>query len=200
MARLILASTSRYRRELLGRLRVPFSVQAPNADESEHPGEAPAALAERLAAAKARSIAAPAGAVVIGADQVAALEGRRLRKPGAHAVALRQLLDAQGKVVTFHTAATVIDHASGRSWSHVDRTDVHFATLLEADLDCYLRIEQPYDCAGSFKSEGLGVALFERVVCEDPTALIGLPLIWLAHTLTAAGLDPLCVSSEPSTR
>ena len=200
MARLILASTSRYRRELLGRLRVPFSVQAPNADEAERPGEAPAALAERLAAAKARSIAAPAGAVVIGADQVAALEGRRLRKPGAHAVALRQLLDAQGKVVTFHTAATVIDHASGRSWSHVDRTDVYFATLLEADLDRYLRIEQPYDCAGSFKSEGLGVALFERVVCEDPTALIGLPLIWLAHTLTAAGLDPLGVSSEPSTR
>jgi septum formation protein len=192
---LILASTSRYRRELLARLRLPFTVTAPAADESAQPGEEPAELAQRLAAAKARSIGG-GDAVVIGSDQVAALDGRRLRKPGTHAVALRQLLDARGRVVVFHTAVLVVDQATGRSWSHVDQTQVHFATLDEAALDRYLRLEEPYDCAGSFKSEGLGVALFERVVAEDPTALIGLPLIWLARTLAAAGLDPLGVNGQ----
>jgi septum formation protein len=195
MARLILASTSRYRRELLGRLGLPFATASPAADESSKAGEPPAALAERLAVAKARSVVAP-DAVVIGADQVASLHGERLRKPGGHEAALRQLLACQGKIVVFHTAVMVLDHPTGRSWSHVDRTDVHFATLGSAALDRYLKLEQPYDCAGSFKAEGLGVALFERVVCEDPTALIGLPLIWLARTLTAAGLDPLALN-EP---
>ncbi len=200
MAQLILASTSRYRRELLARLGVPFTAQKPDADESSLPGELPVHLAQRLALAKARSIKAPADGVVIGSDQVASLDGRRLRKPGAHDVALRQLLEAQGRIVEFHTAAVVLDHATGRAWTHVDRTAVHFARLPEAALDRYLAIEQPYDCAGSFKSEGLGVVLFERIQTEDPTALIGLPLIWLARTLAAAGVDPLAVTPAPSER
>ena len=200
MAQLILASTSRYRRELLERLRVPFTVRAPDAGEANLPGEPPAALAERLAAAKARGVAAPPDAVVIGSDQVASLDGRRLRKPGTHAVALRQLLDAQGRVVEFHTAITVLDHTTGRAWAHVDRTAVHFARLPEAALDRYLTLEEPYDCAGSFKSEGLGIVLFERIVTEDPTALVGLPLIWLGRTLAAAGLDPLALTQAPSAR
>ena len=190
MPRLILASTSRYRQELLSRLGLPFEVRAPAVDESAAPGEPPAALASRLAGTKAQSVHV-ADAVVIGADQVASLDGQRLRKPGAHDVALQQLLACQGKTVVFHTAVTVIDGTSGKHWSHLDRTDVHFATLGSTELDRYLRIEKPYDCAGSFKAEGLGVALFERIVSSDPTALIGLPLIWLSRTLIYAGLDPL---------
>ena len=190
MIRLILASTSHYRQELLSRLGLRFEVRSPAVDEIAEAGEAPAALAERLAAAKAASVHA-ADAVVIGADQVAALDGQRLRKPGAHDVALRQLLSCQGKTVVFHTAVMVIDGPSGKHWSHLDRTAVHFATLGSTELDRYLRIEKPYDCAGSFKAEGLGIALFERIESSDPTALMGLPLIWLSRTLSRAGFDPL---------
>jgi septum formation protein len=175
---------------MLARLGLPFEAAAPNADESAQPGEAPAELAARLAEAKARAIPA-VDAVVIGSDQVASLDGVRLRKPGDHATALRQLSAAQGKTVLFHTAVTVLDTGSGRSWSHVDLTHVRFARLGTAELDRYLELEQPYDCAGSFKSEGLGVVLFERIESQDPTALIGLPLIWLAAALKTAGLDPL---------
>lgn len=191
MAALILASASRYRRELLARLGLAFDTYSPDVDESAQPGEAPAHIAARLAAAKARSVPRSAGAVVIGSDQVASLDGERLRKPGGHPAALRQLLACQGKVVVFHTAVTVILQRSGREWSHVDRTEVHFATLDAAAIERYLEIEQPYDCAGSFKAEGLGVVLFEKIVATDPTALVGLPLIWLARTLRLAGLDPL---------
>jgi len=187
---LLLASTSRYRRELLGRLRLPFEARAPAADESALPGEPPERMAARLAAAKARSIAAQ-DAVVIGSDQVASLEGRLLRKPGRHDVALAQLEDCQSKTVVFHTGVFVLDTGSGRSWAHVDQTDVHFARRARHELDRYLAIEQPYDCVGSFKAEGLGVALFESIESRDPTALIGLPLIWLAAALKDAGLDPL---------
>jgi septum formation protein len=190
MRRLILASTSRYRRELLSRLRLPFEVQAPDAAEDAIAGEPPAAMAARLALAKAQSIGG-SGAVVIGSDQVASLEGRLLRKPGGHATALAQLQACQGKTVLFHTAAVVLDTANGSAAAHTDRTEVRFATLDEAALDRYVRLEEPYDCAGSFKAEGLGVALFTSIDSSDPTALIGLPLIWLAAALRAAGVDPL---------
>jgi septum formation protein len=213
--KLILASTSRYRRELLSRLGLAFEVRAPGTDEAAIPGETPARMAERLAEAKARSIAPEAPAtvsllarsngtlrvgqhadrsletVVIGSDQVASLEGVLLRKPGTHAVALQQLDACQGKTVLFHTAVHVLDTASGRYWSHTDQTDVTFARLPRPALERYLEIEQPYDCVGSFKAEGLGVALFERIDSRDPTALIGLPLIWLAAALRSAGIDPL---------
>jgi septum formation protein len=196
MPRLILASTSRYRRELLARLKIPFDTVAPGVDETERPGEAPDSLAARLAAAKAENVSA-ADAIVVGSDQVASLADARLRKPGDHATALRQLQACQGRTAVFHTAVAVIDQRSRRSWSHVDRTDVWFATRTPDELDRYLRIEQPYDCAGSFKAEGLGIALFERIATDDPTALMGLPLIWLARTLKAAGLDPLAADGEP---
>jgi septum formation protein len=196
MAALVLASTSRYRRELLARLGLPFDVRAPGTDETAIPGEAPARMAERLAAAKAASVAA-SGDVVIGSDQVASLDGALLRKPGSHDAALRQLEACQGKSVLFHTGVTVLDTAAGRSWSHVDETRVRFLALDRAALGRYLEIEQPYDCVGSFKAEALGVALFESIESRDPTALIGLPLIWLAGTLRSAGLDPLARRSPP---
>jgi septum formation protein len=147
-------------------------------------------MAERLAAAKAASIAEH-DAIVIGSDQTASLDGRLLRKPGRHEIALAQLEAAQGKIVIFHTGVHVLDTASGRSWSHVDRTEVQFARRERAELARYLEIEQPFDCVGSFKAEGLGVVLFESIESRDPTALIGLPLIWLASALKSAGLDPL---------
>ena len=194
--RLLLASTSRYRRELLGRLGLEFDVAKPAADETALEGESPERMAARLADAKARSIAA-AGALVIGSDQVASLDGRLLRKPSGPEAALAQLTACQGTTVTFHTAALLLDTASGESWAHVDRTDVRFTKLPRAALERYIEIEQPYDSAGSFKAEGLGIALFESIESRDPTALIGLPLIWLAGALRAAGLDPLLGSGPP---
>jgi septum formation protein len=196
MRTLILASTSRYRRELLERLGLPFDVRAPNADEAAIAGEPPERMAARLAAAKARSVPAD-DAVVIGSDQVASLEGRLLRKPGRHDAALAQLEACQGKSVLFHTAVLVVDTASGRTSAHVDRTEVRFARLSRAALERYLEIEQPYDCVGSFKAESLGVALFESIESRDPTALIGLPMIWLAGALRSAGLDPLSARDPP---
>jgi septum formation protein len=190
MRRIILASTSPYRRELLSRLGLPFEAAAPSAEEHTREGETPAAMAARLALAKAQSISA-SDALVIGSDQVPSLQGRVLRKPGTHEAALRQLEACQGRTVTFFTAAVVLDTATDRWQEHVDRTDVVFAQLTPEALERYLRIEQPYDCAGSFKAEGLGVALFERIDSHDPTALIGLPLIFVAAALKAAGADPL---------
>jgi septum formation protein len=190
MPRLILASTSPYRRNLLSRFGLDFESRSPQADERVEPGESPADMALRLAAAKALSVRAP-DAVVIGADQVPSLDGQVLRKPGTHEAALQQLLCCQGSVVSFFTAVTVLDAASERRWQGVDRTDVTFASLTPPELETYLRIEQPYDCAGGFKAEGLGIVLFERISSDDPTALLGLPLIWLARTLRAAGLNPL---------
>jgi septum formation protein len=194
--RLILASTSPYRRQLLARLAVSFETRAPNVEERALSGEAPRAMAERLAAAKAASIE-DRDAVVIGSDQVASLDGHVLRKPGGHSAALRQLEACQGRSVVFDTAVAVVDNRTQRRWHHVDRTQVRFARLEEAALDRYLRIEQPYDCAGSFKAEGLGVALFDSIESSDPSALIGLPLIWLAATLRAAGVDPLAARVDP---
>jgi septum formation protein len=190
MRPIVLASTSHYRRELLARLGLPFEAIAPGTPEIETPGEEPAAMAARLALAKASSIERR-DALVIGSDQVASLDGRLLRKPGSHEVAVAQLAACQGRSVLFHTAVTVIDTRSGATAEHIDRTEVKFRKLGAAALDRYVRLEQPLDCAGSFKSEGLGVTLFERISTDDPTALVGLPLIWLAQALRAMGADPL---------
>jgi septum formation protein len=190
MPPIILASTSRYRRELLARLKLPFTARSPDVVEDAIAGEAPAAMAARLALAKAGSIVA-ANAIVIGSDQVASLDGQVLHKPGSAEVAVAQLHLAQGRTVVFETAVAVIATGSGRTLQHVDRTEVLFRRLGDAALERYVRLESPLDCAGSFKSEGLGVALFERISSEDPTALIGLPLIFVADALRKLGADPL---------
>src|SRR5262245_20235690 len=194
MPPIILASTSRYRRELLARLQLPFTTPSPDAIEDAIEGQAPAAMAARLALAKARSIVAP-NALVIGSDQVASLDGHLLRKPGSAEVAIAQLRAAQGRAVLFHTAVAVIATGSGQTLQHVDRTEVQFRRLDDTALERYVRLESPLDCAGSFKSEGLGVALFERISSEDPTALIGLPLIFVADALRTLGADPLRATS-----
>ena len=200
MPQIILASTSRYRRELLARLGLPFTTQAPGVAEDARDAEAPETMAARLALAKARSIVAP-GALVIGSDQVASLDGRILRKPGSADVAIAQLRACQGRAVLFHTAAAVVAADSGKTLAHVDRTEVRFRRLDDAALAQYVRLENPLDCAGSFKAEGLGVVLFEQISSDDPTALIGLPLIFLANALRTLGADPLQPSSRaPSTQ
>jgi septum formation protein len=190
MPPIILASTSRYRHELLARLQLPFTARSPSAAEEPIGGESPAAMAARLALAKASSIAEP-NAIVIGSDQVASLDGQLLRKPGTAEVAVAQLRAAQGKTVVFHTAVAVIATGSGVTLQHVDCTEVRFRRLDEQSLERYVALERPLDCAGSFKSEGLGVALFERISTEDPTALVGLPLIFVAAALRQLGADPL---------
>jgi septum formation protein len=190
MPQIILASTSPYRRELLSRLRLPFATRSPDVAEAALEGEAPAVMAARLALAKARSIA-ERGTVVIGSDQVASLDSQVLRKPGTAEVAVAQLRACQGKVVLFHTAVAVIANDTGQTLQHVDRTAVRFRRLDDAALERYVRLDSPLDCAGSFKAEGLGVALFEQISSEDPTALIGLPLIFVAHALKELGADPL---------
>jgi septum formation protein len=194
MPPIILASTSRYRRELLARLRLPFTARSPDTVENALAGEAPAAMAARLALAKARSIAAP-NALVIGSDQVASLDGRLLRKPGSPEAAVAQLRACQGKAVVFHTAVAVVATGSATTLQHTDCTEVLFRRLDDRALERYVTLETPLDCAGSFKSEGLGVALFERISSQDPTALIGLPLIFVADALRQLGADPLDATS-----
>jgi septum formation protein len=187
---LILASTSRYRRELLQRLHVPFECVPPQVDETPRPGEAPAALAARLARAKAQAVAAlhPA-AVVIGSDQVAELDGQPIGKPGHHAGAVAQLQRMSGREVVFHTALAVA--RGGHAQCEVAPVRVRFRTLTGAEIERYLAIDQPYDCAGSAKCESLGVALLDAIHSDDPTALIGLPLIRTCAMLRRAGFDPL---------
>lgn len=188
---LILGSTSRYRRELLSRLGLPFEVRAPDVDETPRSGEAPAALARRLAMAKARAVAAACPeAVVIGSDQVADLDGRPIGKPGTHARAVDQLRAMSGREVVFHTAVAVVGPA-GFAAEALAPVTVRFRTLDDAAIEHYLRREEPYDCAGSAKCEGLGVALLEAIDSDDPTALVGLPLIRTCALLRAAGIDPL---------
>ncbi len=186
---LILGSTSRYRRELLARLAIPFEVQSPEVDETPQPGEAPAALALRLALAKARAVAAnfPA-AVVIGSDQVADLDGLPLGKPGTHERAVAQLRQMRGQTVIFQTAVAVVCADSGFERAELAAVRVQFRDLSDEDIENYLRTEQPYDCAGSAKSEGLGIALLEAIHSDDPTALVGLPLIRTCRMLRAAGI------------
>ena len=189
---LILASTSRYRRELLQRLRLPFDVQSPHVEETPEPDEAPARLAVRLALAKAHAVAQrhPA-AVVIGSDQVADLDGQPIGKPGTHERAVQQLRAMSGRSVVFHTAVAAVRHDSGFAASALVPVTVRFRRLGEAEIERYLRLEQPYDCAGSAKSETLGIALLEAIESDDPTALVGLPLIRTCQLLREAGLDPL---------
>ena len=185
---LILGSTSRYRRELLERLQLPFEVHAPQVDETPRAGEPPENLARRLALAKARAVAARyPQAVVIGSDQVADLEGEPLGKPGTHARAVEQLRRMRGRTVIFQTALSVVCLARGFEMSDLAAVKVRFRALSDAEIDTYLRREEPYDCAGSAKSEGLGIALLERIDNDDPTALIGLPLIHTARLLRQAG-------------
>jgi septum formation protein len=189
---IVLASTSRYRRELLTRLTSSFRVQAPLVDETALEQEAPLALAGRLALAKAQAVAADCGAaLVIGSDQVAELDGRALGKPGSVVAAHAQLAACSGRAVDFHTALCVIDTRGGADTivRDVDRTRVVFRTLDTATIERYVQREQPLDCAGSFKCEGLGIALFERIETTDPTALVGLPLIALARLLRGCGIE-----------
>jgi septum formation protein len=189
---LILASTSRYRRELLARLRLPFLVVAPDVDETPHQGEAPAALAQRLAQAKAAAVSAlHPNAVVIGSDQVADLDGVAISKPGTHERATQQLRAMSGRAIVFHTAVTVSRRSSGFEATSLVPVTVHFRSLSDAEIENYLRAEQPYDCAGSAKVETLGIALIEALDAPDPTALVGLPLIQTCAMLRRAGIDPL---------
>ncbi len=189
---LILGSTSRYRRELLVRLRVPFDVVSPDVDETPLMGEAPQALAARLALAKAKAVAAlHPQAVVIGSDQVADLNGEPLGKPGTHERAVRQLQRMRGQTVVFQTAVSVVCQESHFEQTELAQIKVHFRDLSDAEIEAYLRAEEPYDCAGSAKSEGLGIALLDAIDNDDPTALIGLPMIRTARLLRAAGIDLL---------
>ena len=189
---LILASTSRYRRELLERLRIPFRALSPETDETPLQGEAPAALSERLALAKACALAMLfPDAVVIGADQVADVDGVAISKPGDHANAVEQLRAMSGRSIVFHTALAVVRESAGFAQVRRVPVSVRFRTLSDAEIEFYLRTEQPYDCAGSAKCETLGIALLDAIESDDPTALIGLPLIQTSQLLRAAGLDPL---------
>jgi len=190
--KIILGSTSVYRRELLDRLRLPFSVESPQVDETPLPGEAPAALARRLALAKAQAVAQRfPDCVVIGSDQVADLDGEPLGKPGTHERAVAQLRQMRGKTVIFQTAVAVVCQDSGFCQQALAPVRVTFRALTDAEIETYLRLEQPYDCAGSAKSEGLGIALLQSIENDDPTALVGLPLIRTSQMLRAAGVDLL---------
>ena len=188
MPPIVLASTSPYRRQLLQRLHLPFTVQSPQVDERALAGESPLETACRLALAKAKAVAAvQAGAIVIGSDQVADVDGEALSKPGTHEAALAQLARMQGREVVFHTAVAVIG-PDGRQQIDDVPTAVRFRRLPVEQLDAYLHAEKPYDCAGAAKIEALGITLLESVRSDDPTALIGLPLIRLTSMLTACGV------------
>ena len=193
---LILASTSRYRRELLERLRLPFRAISPGTDETPLPGEAPAALAERLALAKAHALSTRfPDAVVIGADQVADVDGRAISKPGDHERAVAQLRAMSGRTIVFQTALAVVRAATGFAEVRRVPVPVRFRTLDDAEIEFYLRTEQPYDCAGSAKCETLGIALLEAIESDDPTALDGLPLMRTCALLREAGIEPIALAS-----
>ncbi len=185
----VLGSTSVYRRELMSRLRIPFDVAAPAVDETPQAGETPQALAGRLALAKARAVAARhPQAAVIGSDQVAGLDGEPLGKPGTHERAVQQLRRMRGRAVVFQTAVAVVCAETGFEQLEVAPVQVRFRDLSDDEIEAYLRAETPYDCAGSAKSEGLGIALLESIDNDDPTALVGLPLIRTCRMLRAAGV------------
>ncbi|SAL36023.1 Maf-like protein [Caballeronia humi] len=190
--RLVLASSSRYRRELLERLRIPFDVIAPHIDETPLDGETPEATAVRLSIAKARAAAAKApGALVIGSDQVATFDGRQIGKPGTHTKAVTQLQAMRGRSVDFHSALCLFDSRTDDVQSADIVTRVQFRDLSDAEIEAYVRAETPYDVAGSAKSEGLGITLLEAIDSSDPTALVGLPLIELSRMLRRAGFPLL---------
>lgn len=187
--KLILGSTSPYRRELLARLRIPFDVAAPDVDETPQDSETPKQLACRLAMAKARAVAAQfPSSVVIGSDQVADLDGQPLGKPGNHARAVAQLQLMRGKTVIFQTAVAVVCQDSQFAQMDLAQVNVKFRSLTDAEIEAYLLAETPYDCAGSAKSEGLGIALLESIDNDDPTALVGLPMIRTCRMIQAAGI------------
>lgn len=192
---LILASSSRYRRELLQRLRLPFESISPDLDESPLPGEAPADLARRLALAKAQAVASiHPDAVVIGSDQVADLDGQAIGKPGTYERATAQLRQMSGRRVVFQTAVAVVRRDTGYQRCELAAVAVEFRALADEQIERYLRLEQPYDCAGSAKCETLGIALLAAIHSDDPTALVGLPLIRTSMMLREAGIDPLGAS------
>jgi septum formation protein len=198
--RLVLASTSRYRRELLARLRLPFDVEAPAVDEAPQDGETPAQTATRLALAKAGAVSArDPQAVVIGSDQVADLDGRGVGKPGDHARATAQLRSMRGRTVVFQTAVAVVCAATGFAEAALVPVAVRFRELSDEEIERYLRAETPYDCAGSAKIETLGIALVESVGADDPSALVGLPLIRTCELLRRAGVDPLAAPQSSFT-
>mgnify|MGYP000523545482 CR=1 FL=1 len=185
----VLGSTSRYRRELLSRLNLPFEVAAPDVDETPQADETPRDLALRLALAKARAVAARhPEAVVIGSDQVADLDGQPLGKPGEHARAVQQLRQMRGQTVVFQTALAVVCLATGFEQVDLAPVRVRFRNLTDEEIENYLQAEKPYDCAGSAKSEGLGIALLDAIDNDDPTALVGLPLIALCALLRRQGV------------
>jgi septum formation protein len=189
---LVLASTSPFRRALLARLGLPFTTEAPAVDEHRRPDEPPQVLVLRLAEAKAAAVAqrCPA-ALIIGSDQVACIDGHILGKPGNRERATAQLEQASGRTLVFQTGLCLLNAVTGRTQTLVEPFHVHFHRLSRQRIEAYLDLEQPYDCAGSFKSEGLGIALCARLEGDDPSALIGLPLIRLITLLASEGLDPL---------
>ncbi len=190
--RLILGSTSRYRRELMERLRLPFDVVAPDVDETPLPGETPIALALRLALAKAQTVSRQhPDALVIGSDQVCELDGEALGKPGNHDRATAQLQRLRGRSVLFHTAVAVVCEDTGFRAEDMATVHVRFRMLTDAEIERYLRLDEPYDCAGSGRCEALGITLLDAIDSDDPTTLVGLPLIRTARMLRAAGIDPL---------
>ncbi len=186
----VLASSSAYRRELLSRLLADFECLSPSIDEARQAGEAPAALAARLALTKANTcLDKRSGAVIIGSDQVPALGDEILQKPGTHQIAMQQLRRCSGKAVIFHTAVALIGPGAHTPATHIDETIVRFRQLKDAEIDRYLRLDKPYDCAGSFKVESRGVTLFDSIESKDPTGLQGLPLIWVAAQLRKFSLS-----------
>jgi MAF protein len=187
---LVLGSTSPFRRALLEKLRLPFVTSAPQVDEAAQPGESPEQLVVRLAEAKARAVAGQhPGALVIGSDQVACIDGQILGKPGDRSNAIAQLKRASGRTVTFYTGLCLFNAASGRSQLACEPFQVHFRTLGDAQIARYVDTEQPFNCAGSFKSEGYGITLFQRLVGDDPNTLIGLPMIRLVTMLADEGIE-----------
>ncbi len=191
-SRLYLASTSPYRAEHLRRLQIPFAIEAPDTDETAHAGERPEARALRLARVKAAAVAdRHSGSWVIGADQVAVCRGRVLGKPGGVDRCREQLAASSGRSVEFHTAVVLLRAEADFAAEHIDRTVVRFRTLTPEEISRYVEIDRPFDCAGGFRSEGLGITLFQSIETSDPTALVGLPLIWVAGALRAAGFDSL---------
>lgn len=192
MTQLVLASTSPYRKALLQRLGLAFQTVAPNIDESIQDKESPQQLVARLAEAKARAVANEfPHALIIGSDQVAVLDGEILGKPGNHTSATKQLQNASGKLVVFYTGLCLYDNQNDKAQVAVVPYSVLFRSLSDMEIESYLQCEQPYDCAGSFKSEGLGISLFDRMEGEDPNALIGLPLIRLCSLLAEHGINVL---------
>ena len=190
MPELILASTSPYRRSLLERLGIPFTAMPPQTSEDTLPGELPPDRALRLAIAKAQAIASRRpDAAVIGSDQVAAIGTKVLDKPGDAARCRAQLTAASGSSARFHTACALIAPQTGVRMVHIDTTTVFFRSLSDQEIERYVERERPFDCAGGFRAEGLGISLFESIESRDPTALIGLPLIWLACALRRAGFQ-----------